>query len=625
MPHSKNQILSTPLQAEPGIQRDGTVFQSSRFIDGQWVRFLNGTPKKIGGVRHIWSQNSSVMDEVSDTPLEDSYVASLSVYPVDDNKIYMLCAENLEESEDTKGTIHLSFVVFQGTTEGLVATGERLFLSPDDTVTPGLMPKKGWFFSARVYRSLSPKYPYPLYVFMPICPQVLSTGIKRDPSVMSLENVPVYAAYIPSAVSNRSLSSMIGEVGKYFVLKDTNLKEFEGSDQPLILAGSGGVCVFSPENLFIMGANGSVIMNVPTADNPLQTFSVNDSSDGAYKPNEFVIANTSIVQGMSVLGSQPGGYFWSLNSVVYCQITQDDKPTFTTIMEGTTILGPNTVVNVNNTFFWIGQNCFYVVSGNVQQVQNQTNQQWFFKNLYRPTACLSFGVLNRQFDEIWWYVPIIKKNDPEPERPNHVLIYNYVTQTWYDTSIPIFSPFDPESERAICGLPDGVVSPYPLITNGKSIAEMEQGTDIVRATDQGTANLASYIVYNFSTLYAQQESMNEMWLRTRRLEVDILLPEDGQLMVYMMGMHFAQDYERDKDTFSQPFVNFEPEFKSGMGNDSYVIKQHTRYIDFSLQGRLVSVMLSVTSGDYHVGKCILNWQMGSRNSGSKEPEDLVYS
>lgn len=37
------------LGPEPGIQRDGTNFDTKRCIDGQWVRFYKGRPKKIGG------------------------------------------------------------------------------------------------------------------------------------------------------------------------------------------------------------------------------------------------------------------------------------------------------------------------------------------------------------------------------------------------------------------------------------------------------------------------------------------------------------------------------------------------------------------------------------------------
>lgn len=38
-----------PLQFKPGIQRDGTEFASSACLDGQWVRWQRGVPRKIGG------------------------------------------------------------------------------------------------------------------------------------------------------------------------------------------------------------------------------------------------------------------------------------------------------------------------------------------------------------------------------------------------------------------------------------------------------------------------------------------------------------------------------------------------------------------------------------------------
>jgi len=42
------------LQIKPGIQRDGTVFNAPTYVDGQWVRFQNGLPRKIGGYRGIF-------------------------------------------------------------------------------------------------------------------------------------------------------------------------------------------------------------------------------------------------------------------------------------------------------------------------------------------------------------------------------------------------------------------------------------------------------------------------------------------------------------------------------------------------------------------------------------------
>ena len=37
------------LTVAPGIQRDGTMFASASYVDGEWVRFQRGLPRKIGG------------------------------------------------------------------------------------------------------------------------------------------------------------------------------------------------------------------------------------------------------------------------------------------------------------------------------------------------------------------------------------------------------------------------------------------------------------------------------------------------------------------------------------------------------------------------------------------------
>lgn len=50
MPEAKKLIQLT---SSPGIQRDGTMLDSEAYTDGEWVRFQNGKPRKIGGFKWI--------------------------------------------------------------------------------------------------------------------------------------------------------------------------------------------------------------------------------------------------------------------------------------------------------------------------------------------------------------------------------------------------------------------------------------------------------------------------------------------------------------------------------------------------------------------------------------------
>lgn len=41
------------IKSLPGIKRDGTKFEGDQYVDGQWVRFQRGLPRKIGGYRSV--------------------------------------------------------------------------------------------------------------------------------------------------------------------------------------------------------------------------------------------------------------------------------------------------------------------------------------------------------------------------------------------------------------------------------------------------------------------------------------------------------------------------------------------------------------------------------------------
>lgn len=49
------------IPSAPGISRDGTRLDSSTYIDGQWVRFNHGRPKKIGGYKEISRNHDSIV------------------------------------------------------------------------------------------------------------------------------------------------------------------------------------------------------------------------------------------------------------------------------------------------------------------------------------------------------------------------------------------------------------------------------------------------------------------------------------------------------------------------------------------------------------------------------------
>jgi len=48
------------LNVKPGIQRDGTLFDAPSYVDGRWVRFQRGRPRKMGGYVGIFQNASGI-------------------------------------------------------------------------------------------------------------------------------------------------------------------------------------------------------------------------------------------------------------------------------------------------------------------------------------------------------------------------------------------------------------------------------------------------------------------------------------------------------------------------------------------------------------------------------------
>lgn len=60
------------IQPQPGIQRDGTSYDSTYYIDGQWARFYRGKPKKVGGYILTDEGNGEIVRNMFEVPKKNS-------------------------------------------------------------------------------------------------------------------------------------------------------------------------------------------------------------------------------------------------------------------------------------------------------------------------------------------------------------------------------------------------------------------------------------------------------------------------------------------------------------------------------------------------------------------------
>ncbi len=96
-----------------------------------------------------------------------------------------------------------------------------------------------------------------------------------------------------------------------------------------------------------------------------------------------------------------------------------------TLADNISIAGPNAAIVANNTTFWMGEDKFYVYSGQVQTLRCDVRQYVFQDFNYGQRDQVVAGT-NEAFNEVWWWYPSADSNSP-----NRYVAYNYVEDLWY--------------------------------------------------------------------------------------------------------------------------------------------------------------------------------------------------
>ena len=112
-----------PIRSQPGIKRDGTKFEGDNYVDGQWVRFQRGLPRKMGGYRSINKYLNGV-------------VRALHEYTLDQITYVHAGSANLLERFFIDGTLNTS-TISDRTPTTLALSDENLWQFDVDTALGG--------------------------------------------------------------------------------------------------------------------------------------------------------------------------------------------------------------------------------------------------------------------------------------------------------------------------------------------------------------------------------------------------------------------------------------------------------------------------------------------------------
>ena len=580
------------MEVPPGIQRDGTVFDSPCFVDGKWMRFQRGRPRKIGGYNGIFLNATNISRGMAMTAVNGfNYVVSgynngLQQWITGPSGgvgsgPYNYTLNNFTANPDNLWQFDIAYDSTGNNTNNLVAhPGQNLSYITSTTNTPVLfgtfpgstgsltMSKVGVFTASGTTAITSTTFTLATSnVRVGAGQAITGTGIPSGTTVLSV---------VGTAVTMSAAATATGTITATF---DNNI------------AVSGGCVVIHPY-LFVYGNNGLI-----------QNSSAGDFSNWvAADANANNVATGKIVKGLPIRGgsTSPSGLFWAADALIRVSFQPSTVGGvnyywgYDLVSSQTSIMSSSSVIEYDGIFYWAGVDRFLMYNGVVQEIPNNNNQNYFFDNINLAQRQKVWCTKVPRWGEIWWFYP---KGDAT--ECTDAVIYNVRDKTWYDAGQAV-------GARRSAGV-FSEVFPKPIWGGNEANSEgkytlwqHETGVDQVYLTNVDAVQ-SYFETYSIGTLGGlvgtQQQPGDNLWTRLERIEPDFV--QEGDMTVVVTGQGYADD--------------------TIVESDPYVFSPNTRKIDMREQRREMRLRFesNTFNGDYQTGRVILSLTTGDvRSTGN---------
>lgn len=602
------------LQIKAGIQRDGTLFDAPTYVDGRWVRFQRGRPRKIKGYRGIflnasgisrgmimnsenglnyiysgWSEGLELWqtdddDGVGSGPVTIEFIGGASVVQVEDaGTLYTTGTYTSVPLTGGSGSGALATVTVAGggVTSVEITTAGSGYQTGDIVSAAAVdIGGTGSGFSAQITQvdSFSPGssalWQFDIgYDVGGGASKLLAHPGLNLPNVDNTVNTPVLAGDFPGG----AMSALTDSQGS--------------SPSNATIEVSGGVVMLHPY-LFVYGNNG-LIKNCSAGN-----FYDWNSADA----NETNVATGKIVKGLPVRGgtTSPSGLFWSTDSVIRVSYSPTTVGASTIywrydiISSQSSILSSSCVIEYDGIFFWVGVDRFLMYNGVVQEIPNNMNFNYFFDNLNYSQRQKVWASKIPRWGEIWWFFP-----SGDSTECNDAVIFNVRDQVWYDAGTALGARrsagvFTEVFRKPVwAGTEPNTQGTYTLWQN-------DTGVDEIYLNNQNAIQ-SYYETNNIGWVTGGPGADDPIglnrWIRLERVEPDF--NQVGDMNLYVTG----KSYAKSENDVSQAYV-FDPE---------------TIKIDMREQRREMRLKFesNTARGDYEAGQILLSADIGDeRGTGN---------
>lgn len=578
------------LNIKPGIQRDGTQFDAPVYVDGKWVRFQRGRPRKIGGYKGIF-QNASGISRGMILNSENglNYVYSgwsngLQEWVTDDDDGVGSGPTNISLSNFTADPTNLwqfdiGFDSGGSGNQTIVAHPGLNLTHIDNTLnTPvlvgdfptGAMSQVGVFTAAGTM-VIGPPSVFTIAsinALIAVGQTVTGTGVPA--------NTTVSIVVVGASTTTVTLSNTVSTAGALTLTFNNNISV------------SGG-CVMLHPYLFVYGNNG-LIKNCSAGN-----FQDWVSADA----NENTVSAGKIVKGLPVRGgtTAPSGLFWSLDSLIRVSYAPTNVGTSTIywrydiVTSQSSILSSSSVIEYDGMFFWCGVDRFLMYNGVVSEVANNMNINYFFDNLNYTQRQKVWATKIPRWGEIWWFYP--KGNATEC---TDAIIFNVRDKVWYDSGEALGARRSAGTFSEVFRKPIWAGTEANA-SNTYTLWQHETGTDVVNLNQQSA--IQSYFETDSIGWVNGGPNQNDAvgmnnYIRLERVEPDFV--QSGDMNMYVTGKGYASDVDQV--------------------SEAYVFSPTTLKIDLREQRREMRLRFesNVVNGNYECGLNLLSADVGDMRS-----------
>jgi len=603
------------LQIKSGIQRDGTLFDAPTYVDGRWVRFQRGRPRKMKGYRGIFLNASGI----SRGMIMNSENGLNYIYSGTNNALQMWTTDN--NNGVGTGPYNIAFgggaLTLTGRVAGTLYTNGT-YTAVSLTGGTGSGAKATIVVSGGGVSSVTLTAAGTGYTVGDVL-SATSASIGGTGSGFTI-NV---ATVITSFTSNNSnlwqfdigydvgggISYLIAHPGQNLVNIDStvdtpvlygdfpggtmaSLKDSQGSSPSNATIEVSGGCVMLHPYLFVYGNNG--LIKNSSAGN----FFDWNSADA----NETNVSTGKIVKGLPVRGgtTAPSGLFWSTDSLIRVSYTPTTVGASTLywrydiITSQSSILSSQCVIEYDGIYYWIGVDRFLLYNGVVTEIPNSMNFNYFFDNVNYTQRQKVWASKIPRWGEIWWFFP-----SGDSEECNDAVVFNVREQVWYDAGTALGARrsagvFSEVFRRPVwAGNEQNTTGSYTLWQH-------ETGTDQIYLNNQDAVQ-SYFETNNLGWITggpgADEPTGPNRWIHLERVEPNFNQTED--MNMYVTGPSYAQG----PDDLSDPYV-FSPD---------------TLKIDLREQRREMRIKFesNTVRGDYEMGQIILSADFGDeRGTGN---------